>query len=81
MARSAMRSPSGNHIKVTLHKTELATHAHNRKMQTSPSIPTQVVSKTRYTTQQTAVFQLVVHLHLSTVYIDCRIGFFSATLM
>jgi hypothetical protein len=30
--RSLMRSSSENHIKVTLHKTELAIHAHDEKM-------------------------------------------------
>jgi hypothetical protein len=32
MFRYVMGSSSGIHIKVTLHKTELAMHVHNRKM-------------------------------------------------
>jgi hypothetical protein len=38
MFRSLMGSSSGNHIKVTLHKTELVIHVHNKKMEKSQPV-------------------------------------------
>jgi hypothetical protein len=38
MFRSFVGSSSGNHIKVALHKTELAIHVHNKKMQKGYSV-------------------------------------------